>query len=158
MPRLSRDEGVALRDRFRRYLQDHHLPVTRQRDAVAEIVFGSDDHLSVEAIERRLKEQGERVGTATVYRTLDVLVQSGLARAHDFGEGFKRYEPVPAQTHHEHLVCLRCGKVVEFANERLERMLPIIADEHAFQHLRHRVEIYGLCRDCRRRDLSGLAG
>ncbi|HUQ16089.1 MAG TPA: Fur family transcriptional regulator, partial [Gemmatimonadales bacterium] len=102
---------------------------------------------------RRLKDEGERVGTATIYRTLDVLVRSGLVRAHDFGEGFKRYEPMPQQAHHEHLICLRCSKVVEFQNERLERMLPIIADEHAFQHSRHRVEIYGVCRDCRRREL-----
>ena len=89
------------------------------------------------------------MGTATVYRTLEVLVESGLVRAHDFGEGFKRYEPMPAQAHHEHLICERCGRVVEFANERLERMLPILADEHGFQHQRHRVEIYGVCRDCR---------
>jgi Fur family ferric uptake transcriptional regulator len=77
-------------------------------------------------------------------------------RAHDFGEGFRRYEPMPAQAHHEHLICLRCGRVVEFANERLERMLPLLADEVGFQHTRHRVEIYGLCRDCRERDLGAL--
>ena len=98
-----------------------------------------------------------RVGTATVYRTLDVLVQAGLVRAHDFGEGFRRYEPMPAQTHHEHLICVRCGAVLEFQNERLERMLPIIADEFHFQHQRHRVEVYGLCRDCRQRDLGSIA-
>jgi Fur family ferric uptake transcriptional regulator len=157
MARLSRGEGAALLERFRRYLRDHRLPVTRPRDLVAETVFLSDDHLSVDAIQRRLKERGVRVGTATVYRTLDVLVQSGLVRAHDFGEGYKRYEPMPTQAHHEHLVCVRCGRVVEFANERLERMLPIIADEHAFQHQRHRVEIYGVCRECRQRDLGTLA-
>jgi Fur family transcriptional regulator, ferric uptake regulator len=157
MAQLSRGEGAALLERFRRYLRDHRLPVTRPRDFGAETVFLSDDHLSVDAIQRRLKERGVRVGTATVYRTLDVLVQSGLVRAHDFGEGYKRYEPMPAQAHHEHLVCVRCGRVVEFANERLERMLPIIADEHAFQHQRHRVEIYGVCRECRQRDLGTLA-
>ena len=59
------------------------------------LLFESDEHLSVDAIERRLKERGEHVGTATVYRTLEVLVESGLVRAHDFGEGFKRYEPMP---------------------------------------------------------------
>ena len=107
----------------------------------------------MDRIIRRLRDQGEAVGTATVYRTLDVLVESGLVRAHDFGEGFKRYEPMSAQAHHEHLICERCGRVVEFQNERLERMLPVIADEHAFQHSRHRVEIYGVCRDCRRREL-----
>jgi Fur family ferric uptake transcriptional regulator len=153
MPRLARGEGAALLDRFRRFLRDHHQPVTRQRDLVAQVVLLADDHLSVDAIQRRLRDQGESVGTATVYRTLEKLVESGLVRAHDFGEGFRRYEPMPAQADHEHLICERCGRVVEFQNERLERMLPSIADEHAFQHARHRVEIYGVCRDCRQRDL-----
>ena len=61
---------------------------------------------------------------------------------------------MPAQAHHEHLICERCGRVVEFPNERLERMLPVIADEHGFQHERHRVEIYGVCRECRQRELG----
>ncbi len=153
MARLAKDEGAALLERFRRYLRDHHQPVTRQRDLVAQVVFLSDEHLSVEEILRRLKARGEAVGTATVYRTLEVLVESGLVRAHDFGEGFKRYEPMPAQTHHEHLICERCGRVVEFQNVQLERMLPMIADEHAYQHQRHRVEIYGVCGECRRGEL-----
>jgi Fur family ferric uptake transcriptional regulator len=156
MPRLARGEGAALVERFRRYLRDHRQPVTRQRDIVAQVVLLAEDHPSVEGIRRALRARGENIGVATVYRTLDVLVQSGLVRAHDFGEGFKRYEPMPAQTDHEHLICERCGKVVEFQNERLERMLPIIADEHAFQHQRHRVEVYGVCRDCRQRELGPL--
>jgi len=156
MAHLSSAEGAALLDRFRRYLRDHHQPVTRQRDHVAQAVFLSDEHLSVEEIRRKLKDRGERVGTATVYRTLELLLQSGLVRGHDFGEGFRRYEAVPSQVRHEHLICTRCGRVLEFTNESLERMLPIIADEHAFQHQRHRVEIYGVCRDCRRRELGGL--
>lgn len=156
MAQLTRGEGAALVERFRRHLRDHRLPVTRQRDLIAETVFLSDEHLSVDAIQKRLRELGEHVGTATIYRTLDVLVQSGLVRAHDFGEGFKRYEPMPQESRHEHLICVRCNKVVEFQNERLERMLPIIADEHAFLHQRHRVEIYGLCQECRRRDLGPL--
>jgi Fur family ferric uptake transcriptional regulator len=153
MPTFARAEGAALLDRFRRYLRDHRQPVTRQRDLIAQIVFLSDDHPSVDAIVRRLRDQGEAVGTATIYRTLEVLVESSLVRAHDFGEGFKRYEPMSTHAHHEHLICERCGNVVEFQNERLERMLPVIADEHAFQHSRHRVEIYGVCRVCLRREL-----
>jgi Fur family ferric uptake transcriptional regulator len=156
MPRLAEGEGAALLDRFRRYLREHRQPVTRQRDLVAQILFRSEDHPSVEGIRRLLKERGEHVGTATVYRTLELLVESGLVRAHDFGEGFKRYEPMPAQAHHEHLICERCGRVLEFQNESLERMLPIIADEHRFQHLRHRLEIYGVCRECRQRELGAL--
>jgi Fur family ferric uptake transcriptional regulator len=158
MARLTRDEAATLLERFRRYLRDHQLPVTRQRDQVAAVVLGADGHLSVEEIERELRQRNVRVGTATVYRTLEVLVKSGLVRAHNFGEGFKRYEPAPTpQSHHEHLICERCGSVIEFSNERLERMIPIIADEHQFQVRRHRVELYGLCRACRARELGGLA-
>ena len=154
MARIGKDEGAVLLDRFRRFLRDHRQPVTRQRDLVAEVVFQSDGHLSVEQIQNQLRDRGENVGLATVYRTLDVLVRSGLVRAHDFGQGFKRYEPMPAQTHHEHLICVRCGRVDEFSNERLERMLPIIADEHSFLHQRHRVEVYGLCQECQRKDFT----
>ena len=156
MPSLANGEGATLLERFRRYLREHRQPVTRQRDVVAQAVFLSEDHPSVEHIRRALKERGEQVGTATVYRTLELLIESGLVRAHDFGEGFRRYEPMPAQAHHEHLICERCGRVVEFQNERLERMLPVIADEHGFQHQRHRVEIYGVCRECRQQELGGL--
>jgi Fur family transcriptional regulator, ferric uptake regulator len=156
MAHLDKADGAALLDRFRRHLREHHQPVTRQRDLVAQVVFLSQEHLSVEEIRRRLKQQGQRVGTATVYRTLDLLVESGLARAHEFGEGFRRYEPMTAQADHEHLICERCGRVIEFANERLERMLPVLADEHGFQHQRHRVEIYGVCRACRQQELRPL--
>jgi Fur family transcriptional regulator, ferric uptake regulator len=156
MVRLAEEEGAALLERFRRYLRDHRQPVTRQRDLVAQAVFLSDDHPSVDTIGKSLKARGEHVGVATVYRTLDLLMQSGLVRAHEFGQGFKRYEPVPSAADHEHLVCERCGRVVEFQHERLERMLPVIADEHGFQHRRHRIEVYGICRECRQRDLPPL--
>jgi Fur family ferric uptake transcriptional regulator len=156
MARLDKAEGAALLERFRRHLREHHQPLTRQRDLVAQVVFLSEDHLSVEAIRRQLKQQGERVGMATIYRTLDLLLESGLVRAHEFGQGFKRYEPVAAQADHEHLICERCGRVIEFTNERLERMLPVLADEHGFQHRRHRVEIYGVCRVCSQREFGQL--
>jgi Fur family ferric uptake transcriptional regulator len=154
MPRLATGEGAALVERFRRYLRDRRQPVTRQRDRVAEVVLTSDEHLSAEQIRRRLAQRGERVGLATIYRTLDLLVESGLVRGHDFGQGFRRFEAMPAPAHHEHLICVRCGRVAEFANDRLERMLPIIADEYGFQSERHRVEIYGVCRECQRHMLG----
>ncbi len=153
---MPSDEPAALTERFHRYLRDRRLPVTRQRDLVAETVFRAADHPSVEGIERNLRAAGAEVGTATVYRTLELLEAAGLVRSHDFGEGYRRYEPVTGDSDHEHLVCLRCGRVIEFANERLERMLPVIADEQGFQHAYHRVEIYGTCQDCRRRDVGTL--
>ena len=147
----------ALLDRFTRYLRDRRLPVTSQRLMVAKAVFASAEHPSAETLRRELGRRGERVGTATVYRTLDLLVESGLVRQHDFGDGFRRFEPVSGRAIHEHLICQRCGRVVEFTNDRLERMLEIIADEHAFLHRRHRVEVYGLCSDCRGRDAAALS-
>lgn len=123
---------------------------------MAEELLASDDHPSVELLRRRLVERGEHVGTATLYRTVEALVRSGVVRERDFGEGFKRYEPVREGAEHAHLVCDRCGAVVEFAHDHLERMLRLTADEHRFQYERHRVEIHGVCEACRTRDLGGL--
>lgn len=157
MPRLRPDEAAALLERFRRHLRDRRLPVTRQREAVAAVLFAAEDHPSVHDLARRLKAAGHAVGTATLYRTLDTLVRSGMVLEHDFGEGFKRYEPVPPASAHDHLVCERCGRVVEVANDRLERMLRMMADEQRFLYRRHRVEVHGLCTACRARDLEPLA-
>ncbi len=145
-------EGSPLLEDFRRYLREHSLPVTSQREQVAQVILESPGHLSVEDIEKRLRERGLRIGKATVYRTLDLLAKSGMIVERDFGEGFHRYEPVPGHPHHEHLICVRCGKVVEFSNERLERLKALIADEYGFRHLHHRLEIYGVCRECQQRD------
>jgi Fur family ferric uptake transcriptional regulator len=81
-------DGHAVVEEFRSYLRDHNLPVTAQRQAIAEVVLLSDRHLSAEEIEAELAARGVGVGTATVYRTLDVLVRSGLVVERDFGEGF----------------------------------------------------------------------
>jgi Fur family ferric uptake transcriptional regulator len=149
-------DGQALLEHFRRYLQDHNLPVTSQREAVAEVVLFAKEHLSVGDIERGLRARGLHVGKATVYRTLDLLRAAGVVQEHDFGEGFKRYEPQEAQGHHEHLICIECGRVVEFSSERLERMKSLIAEEHGFRAHHYRLEIYGICRDCRQRDARML--
>ena len=145
-------------ERFRHYVRDHNLPLTHQREAIASALFYSSEHLSVEDIEARLRTDSVHVGKATVYRTLDLLVRAGLVVEHDFGEGFKRYEPCSATSHHEHLVCLECGKVVEFASERIARMKALIADEHGFRHHHHRLEIYGVCRECQDRAAVTLEG
>ena len=135
---------------FSRYLREQGLPITQQREAVAQTVFTATGHLSVEDIERRLRDGEERIGKATIYRTLDLLVKSKLVEEHDFGEGFKRYEHrLSRQPVHEHLICLECGRVTEFRSEEVERVESRVANEYGFSPARHRLEIYGLCRDCR---------
>jgi len=142
-------DGERLLDTFRRHLHDRGLPVTHQRLAVAEAIFFSGDHLSAEDIAGQIAKRGGPVGTATVYRTLELLVGSGLVTEHAFGEGFKRSEPGPSDgAPHEHCICSSCGAVTEFSNDRLERMIALLAEEVAFRPHRHRLEIYGLCRQC----------
>ena len=135
-------------DTFRNYLRDHNLPVTAQRLAIAEVVLGADRHLSAEEVAQELEGRSAPVGTATVYRTLELLVRSGLAVERDFGEGFKRYEPARDAPHHEHLLCTVCGRVTEFRDERLERMTTLTAEAHGYARQRHRLVIYGVCAEC----------
>ena len=135
---------------FRTYLRQHNLPVTQQRLAIAGVVFASDRHLSVEEVAKDVAKQGENAGTATIYRTLDLLVRSGLVVERDFGEGFRRFEPTRGIPHHEHMLCTVCGRVDEFRDERLERMTTIIAESHGYSRQRHRLVIYGVCADCQR--------
>jgi Fur family transcriptional regulator, ferric uptake regulator len=143
-------ERTAGREAFRTYLREHNLPVTEQRLAIADAVLGTDRHLSAEDVARELRKDGATAGTATVYRTLEVLVRSGLVVERDFGEGFKRYEAARGVPHHEHLICTTCGTVTEFRDERLERMTTLLAEAHDFTRQRHRLVIYGLCGNCRR--------
>ena len=134
---------------FVRYLREQGLPVTHQREAVAEVVFSSQEHLSVDEIEDRLRSRGDRIGKATIYRTLDLLVRSRLVEEHDFGEGFKRYEHrLSRQPVHEHLICLECGKVLEFRADEVRAVEDRVREDHGFVPARHRLEIYGLCREC----------
>jgi Fur family ferric uptake transcriptional regulator len=138
-------------DAFTAYLRDHNLPVTAQRLAIAAVVLGSDRHLSADDVAGELARRGSAAGTATVYRTLDLLVASALVVERDFGEGFRRYEPARDEPHHEHLLCTVCGRVTEFRDERLDRMTTLIAEGHHFARQRHRLVIYGVCERCQRR-------
>jgi len=140
---------------FRRYLKQQGLPVTQQREVVADVLFTTHEHLSVEDIEARLKERGERIGKATIYRTMEILVRSGLVEDHDFGDGFKRYEHLFGQQPvHDHLVCTHCRKVTEFRSPELQRIQDSVAREHGFTPTRHRMEIYGLCAECQEQGVT----
>lgn len=135
---------------FASYLREHNLPVTPQRLAIADVLLASTSHLSADDVARELKKRGSAAGLATVYRTIEVLLRSGLLVERDFGEGFRRYEPARDMPHHEHLVCSVCGKVTEFRDERLERITTLIAEQHRFSRQGHRLVIQGTCAECRR--------
>ncbi len=143
------DDRDAL-NAFRRFLREQNLPVTPQRVAIAEVVLSATEHLSADEVASAVRARGATVGTATVYRTLDILVRSGLVVERDFGEGFRRFEAARDVPQHEHLLCTSCGRVVEFRDERLERITTLHAEAHGFARQRHRLVIYGVCSDCQR--------
>src|SRR5436305_264535 len=120
------------------------------RASRARVFFGAEGHLSVEELYAAVKRVNPRVGYATVYRTLKLLKECGLAAERHFDDGQARYEPVEDdQQHHDHIICERCGKIVEFASEELERLQERIGRFLGFVVGRHRMELYGMCAECR---------
>ena len=141
---------MAFTHLFLRYLREQGLPITKQREQIADVVFSTDGHLSVEDIEEKLRDRGERIGKATIYRTLETLVKSGLVAEHDFGEGFKRYEHLFGQKGvRQHLVCSECGSVKEIEDPELLALQKRIARDQDFEPARYRLQMYGLCAGCR---------
>ena len=141
------DHGEHM-DRFRDYLTAQGLKFTSQREAIARVFFASGGHLSLNQLLERAKQEHDSVGYATVYRTMKLLAESGLASEHDFGGGEARYEPHTEGEHHDHLVCTRCGAIVEFEDPEIEHRQRTVARSHGFEITSHRHEIFGLCAQC----------
>lgn len=130
--------------RFRTVLRNRGLRLTRQREKVLMALLNSDDHVSAEELYARLGGRKEGIGTATVYRTLRLLVDSGLAEARQFGDGVHRFESA-ASEHHDHIICRDCGKVFEFENEEIEDLQEQVARGRGFEIVDHRLELYVRC-------------
>ncbi len=141
------DHHQVLRD----YLVRHGLKASRQRDAIAEVFFRAGGHLRVEELLNEVRKIDPKVSQATVYRTMKLLTDCGLAHARNFGDGQTRYEVSGGGgEHHDHLICTDCGTIVEFVNDRIESLQQKIAEQHGFVVTDHKMELYGLCGDCRR--------
>jgi Fur family ferric uptake transcriptional regulator len=133
-----------------RYMAERGLKSTRQRSLIIDIFFAMHGHLSVEEVWARVRQDDPRVSVATVYRTMKLLSESGLAHARNFGDGQTRYEPAVGREHHDHLICTRCGTIIEFENDQIERMQDAVARKHGFKVTSHKMELYGLCKSCQK--------
>ena len=131
-----------------RFMADHGLKSTRQRTLIVETFFASEGHLSVEELWDKVRSTDARVSVATVYRTMKLLSESGLAHARNFGDGQTRYEAAVGRHHHDHLICTNCGTIVEFENDKIETMQDAVARRHGFKVTSHKMELYGLCKNC----------
>ena len=130
-----------------RYLEEHHLKHTKQREAILEVFLGAKGHITGEDLYQQVRAAHSQIGYTTVYRTMRLLCEAGLASEQNF-DGTTRYGI--AHAHHDHLVCTRCGKIIEFECEMIEAAQDKIAAKYGFRILRHRHELYGHCADCQR--------
>lgn len=137
-------DSSELKARWRSYVESKRLNVTSQREAIVEFFLRTRDHISIDELLARVRKKHPKVGYATVYRTLKLLVDGGLAVERQFGDGQARFEIVG--DHHDHLICTQCGFILEFEDEEIEAQQEKIAKKlGGFVVLRHRHELYGLC-------------
>jgi Fur family ferric uptake transcriptional regulator len=145
------DDVVARRhEALERALARRGLRHTRQREVLTEIFFKTDGHFSLDELLAMAKTKNAGIGYATVYRTLKLLTELGLAQERQFADGQTRYEATDGQHHHDHLICTRCRKIVEFEEDRIEKLQDEVAERLGFRLSSHKMELYGLCADCQR--------
>ena len=130
-------------------LKDAGLKITLPRVKILQMLVSSEiHHVSAEDVYKLLLQNGEEIGLATVYRVLTQFEQAGLVVRHNFEGGHSVFE-LASEKHHDHIVCVRCGRVEEFADEEIESLQRKVADKLGFELTDHNLNMYGLCPDCR---------
>jgi Fur family ferric uptake transcriptional regulator len=135
---------------FLAHIQKKGLKRTAQRDLILEVFLRTEEHLSSEDLYQLVHKEDSTVGQTTVYRTLKLLSEAGLAREVRFGDGLTHYEHNYKHQHHDHMICSSCGKIIEFYSAELEAIQDAMAAKHKFEVEQHLLRIIGLCADCRR--------
>jgi Fur family ferric uptake transcriptional regulator len=135
---------------LRGQLQDRNFKLTRPREAVVEKILSAKpgQHFSADELWEELRRKEAGVSRATVYRTLNLLVERKLVEEHDFGKGQKYYERLVERPHHDHLICIHCGRIIEFENPEIERLQEKIARDEGFTISYHNHKIFGRCSRC----------
>jgi len=149
-------------EHFRELLSQHMerrgLRSTDQRKLIVETFFQAPNHISIEELLAQVRQQDPKVGYATVYRTLKLLTECGVAFERKFGDGLTRYELADEESHHDHLICTSCAKIIEFEEPKIEEMQEKIATKHGFALISHKHEMYGTCAECQAKGRPGLRG
>ena len=131
--------------RLQGYLSKNGLRLTNQRKLIAATFFEAEGHLNFEQLYEAVQQRDSSVGQATVYRTLKVLVDSGLANSSRFGGNSALYESAITDEHHDHLICTECGLIVEFCDDQIESLQHVVAQGHGFTLKDHTMELYATC-------------
>ena len=135
---------------FLKHIQSKGLKRTAQRDLILDIFLRTEAHLSIEDLYRLVQKEDPTIGQTTVYRTLKLLSEAGLAREVRFGDGRTHYEHNYKHQHHDHMICSECGRIIEFFSAELEAIQDQMAAKHRFQVTQHLLRIIGICAECRR--------
>ena len=133
------------------YLAEHQLKQTKQRKVVVEHFLELDRHIAAEDLHESVRGAGHNIGLATIYRTLNLLEDAGLAEQKEFGDGRSLFEICQPGEHHDHLICTGCGLVIEFENAEIERLQEKVARAHKFTLTNHRLDLFGQCEKCSRK-------
>jgi Fur family transcriptional regulator, ferric uptake regulator len=136
-------------DVFQKFLRARGLKLTVQRQAILDRAIELRKHFGAEDLYESLRQDTRGISKATVYRTIALLVEAGLLDEHDFERGHKLYERASPRAHHDHLICLACGRIVEFHDEQIERIQEQVARTHEFEMVSHTHQIFGVCPRCR---------
>ena len=137
------------KDILKNYIVSKRLKFTKQREKILEAFLRIEKHVSAEELYKDVSKKNPQIGLATVYRALNLLYECGLAQEKKFGNGQTRFEHTFNHEHHDHLICVRCGEIIEFENDFIEKLQNKAAEEKKFEVKSHTLDIYGICYNSR---------
>ena len=144
--------GASMREeaflRLREFARERGLKKSRQRELILDRFLAMGGHVSADDVHGEVRESDPSIGRTTVYRAMRLFCEARIASSIDLKDGFTRFEPALSRGHHDHLICVRCGRIDEFLSPEVERRQEEIAAENGYRLVSHRHQLYGVCRDC----------
>jgi Fur family transcriptional regulator, ferric uptake regulator len=143
---------------LRNFVKRRNLKWTSQREDILNAFLDMPSHVHYSAIQEELERRGKKVGYITIYRTMKLLCECCLAEERDFGDGYVVFDHPHDTGHHDHLICNKCGEIVEFLSDDVKQLMDELSRLHGFRSTHYRLHIYGLCRKCQRNEVPAAAG
>ncbi len=134
---------------FKQYLKDKGVRNSEQREHIVDIFLKTERHLTTADLYEIVRKRHQGIGYATVYRTMKLISGAGLAEEADFGDGVMHFEHKYGHEHHDHLICLKCGRFIEAVKPEIEKLQKKLSREHGFTPISHKLQILGICKECK---------